>query len=44
MWLSLDKDDKNKRVNRRNGTLDLLMKVELNFLFSISAVFFLGIF
>ena len=40
MWLSLDKDDKNKRVNRRNRTLDLLMKVELNFLISISAVFF----
>lgn len=40
MWLSLDKDDKNKSVNRRNGTLDLLMKVELNFLISISAVFF----
>lgn len=40
MWLSLDKDDKSKRVNRRNGTLDLLMKVELNFLISISVVFF----
>jgi len=44
MWLSLDKDDKNKRVHRRNGTLDLLMKVELNFLISISAVFFLSFF
>ena len=40
MRFSLDKDDKNKRVNRRNRTLDLLMKVELNFLISISAVFF----
>lgn len=40
MWLSLDKDDRNKKVNRRNGTLDPLMKVELNFLISISAVFF----
>ena len=44
MWLSLDKDDKNKKgiekINEGIELLSLLMKVELNFLISISAVFF----